>query len=195
MPTSTDEEDRLLTKRRIERQWKNTCLRVTRLPRYHESDGQLSIRREIKLGSISQVSTHCEGDVHTGRGQRPGRVSDSDVVFFRENKPVSRRSTLTFHRDSCVSTTGRGVGAVNTSTRAVAGTFASKAQPSSCQKSTIRPSSHSDDASLPSVSVATSSFSSTSPCGRLVSMVAVSVTTSSFSSASPCRKFVWIVSQ
>ena len=37
---STDEEDRLLTKRCVERQCKNICLRVTRLPCDHESDGQ-----------------------------------------------------------------------------------------------------------------------------------------------------------
>ena len=43
---SMDEEDRLLTKRYIERQWKNTsleqntCLRVKRLPCDDKSDGQ-----------------------------------------------------------------------------------------------------------------------------------------------------------
>ena len=37
---STDEEDRLLTNRCIERQWKTLCLRVKRLPCDHKSDGQ-----------------------------------------------------------------------------------------------------------------------------------------------------------
>ena len=71
--------------------------------------------------------------------------------------------------------------------------FAGKPQPRSGQKSIIRPSLHSDSASLLSVSVATSSSSSASPCRRFVTMVAVSETTSSFSSASPCRRFVRIV--
>ena len=55
------------------------------------------------------------------------------------------------------------------------------------QQSIIRASSLSDNASLLSVSVATSV--SRSPRGRFVSMVAVSVTTSSFTTASPCPRF------
>ena len=74
---SSDEEDRSLTKRCIERQWKNTCLRVKRLPCDHKSDGQSrSPERRSIVGSVSQCSTHCQGDAHTGLGQRPG-----DVVF------------------------------------------------------------------------------------------------------------------
>ena len=44
---STNEQDRLLTERCIERQWKNTCLRLKRLPYDHESDGQPSTSERI----------------------------------------------------------------------------------------------------------------------------------------------------
>ena len=37
---STDEEDRLLRKRYVKRQWKSTCLKVEKIPCDHESDGQ-----------------------------------------------------------------------------------------------------------------------------------------------------------
>ena len=54
---STDKEDRSLSKRCIERQWKNTFLRVKRLPCDHESDGQTrASEKRSKVGSIIQFS-------------------------------------------------------------------------------------------------------------------------------------------
>ena len=40
----------------------------------------MSIKEELQVGSISQVSTHYLGDVQTGLGQRPG--SQTVTSFF-----------------------------------------------------------------------------------------------------------------
>ena len=67
---STSEEDRLLTMRYVERQW-NPC--------DHESDGQSYQRGDQES---AQFLTHCQGDVHTRLGQRPG--SQTVTSFFPE---------------------------------------------------------------------------------------------------------------
>ena len=51
----------------------------------------MSIGEEIKVGSISQFSTHHQGSCAHSAGSKT-RIPDSDFVFS-ENKPVSRRST------------------------------------------------------------------------------------------------------
>ena len=100
---STDEEDRLLTKRCIKREWKklrwkNDCLRVRRLPRDHESGGQSEKGSEV--GSISQFLNSLPGRCALRAGSKT-RIPDSNVVF-----PATTNLTtpLTFHRDFHVST-------------------------------------------------------------------------------------------
>ena len=78
---STDEEDRLLTKRCIEKQWKNTSLEKN----IFESE-KTSVRRD-QVGSSNQFSTYCQGDVHTGLGQRP--ASQTVTSFFPATTTLS----------------------------------------------------------------------------------------------------------
>ena len=80
---STDEEDRLLTKRCIKRKWKNTslkntCLRVKRLPSIRMVDREHQRRDQSRLSQ--SISNSLPGRCARRAGSKT-RIPDSDVFF------------------------------------------------------------------------------------------------------------------
>ena len=129
----------------------------------------MSIREEIRDGSISQCSTCYQEDVNTGPVQRPGSQIETSflsgkqtcltMVYALRSIGISalrpeEEPTSDCSKEQRIQTPR---GAVGTCTRAVACAFASKPQPRTGQKPIIRPSFHSHNASSPSVSVSVGS--------------------------------------
>ena len=123
---ATDEEDRLLTKHCIERQWKNTSLEKLFM-------SEMTSVRSDQVGSNSQLSTHFAEEMCTPSWVKEARVPESDVVLFPQihtclttvnaaHIPLGFLSLNDRKRDDSI------CGAVGTSTNAVACFFASQPQ-------------------------------------------------------------------